>query len=78
MNALNGPGIFAGATLGGFSATGLSLDLQPILSIFLLTGILRLAVSLLLLPHLQEVKRITPKRPLWTLPRSFVRKKFGV
>jgi MFS family permease len=78
MNALNGLGIFAGATLGGFLATRLSLGLQPILSLFLLSGVLRLAVSLVLLPHLQEVRRATPRRPLWTFPRSFVRKKFRV
>jgi len=36
----------------------------------------RLAVSLLFLPHLHEVKKVTPHRPLWMYPRSLVRKKY--
>ena len=78
MNALNGMGIFAGATLGGFLATRLNLGLGPILSLFLLSGVLRLAVSLSFLPHLHEVRKVTPHRPLWMYPRSLVRKKYRV
>ncbi|MEM2796299.1 MAG: MFS transporter [Candidatus Hadarchaeales archaeon] len=78
FNALNGMGIFAGATLGGLFATKLSLGLKPILSVFLLSGILRLVISLLLLPHLSEVKKVKPRRPLWTFPKSFVRRRFRI
>lgn len=78
FNVLNGVGIFTGATLGGLLATRLSLGFGPILSVFLLSGILRLAVSLLLLPHLSEVRKAKLKRPLWTFPRSFVRRKFRI
>ncbi|MCQ8898075.1 MAG: MFS transporter [Hadesarchaea archaeon] len=76
FNALNGLGTFAGATLGGFLAE-LNLGFHPILFLFLLSGILRLIVSLVLLPHLKEIRRV-PAEKLMHFERSFIRRKFRI
>jgi MFS family permease len=59
FNLINGLGVFFGATLGGFIIGYLPSTLgSKILSIFLLSGLLRFGVRFAFLPHLKEVKKI--------------------
>jgi MFS family permease len=59
-NILNGIGVFIGATLGGIVS---SLDfnflgLNPILFIFLISGIMRLIVYAFMIPKIKEVREV--------------------
>ncbi len=56
-NIYNGIGVFIGATLGGLIATFFDIKFMNILFlIFLLSGIVRLLVSLIFLPKLKEMR----------------------
>jgi MFS family permease len=72
FGALNGVGVFVGATLGGLFASYL---LTSLLLLFLISGGLRLAVSLLMLPKLREVRRVKHMRPLWYYMGDFIRRR---
>ncbi|MHB9155621.1 MAG: MFS transporter [Endomicrobiales bacterium] len=59
FNLINGLGVFLGATLGGFLAGRLPPLLgSGLLTIFLISGLLRLALRALLLPKVHEVKKV--------------------
>ena len=61
LNFINAIGVFIGATLGGILSSVVQISfLRPLLLIFLISGVLRLIVSLLLLPKLKEVKTVEP------------------
>lgn len=62
LNFLNAIGIFIGATLGGvLSSYNIGfLGMVPLLVIFLLSGVLRMIVSLFFIPKLKEVKPVEP------------------
>jgi MFS family permease len=76
FGALNGIGVFIGATLGGLMATYLSAGTASVfLLLFLISGLLRLAVSLIMLPRLHEVRKVEPVRPLWYFLGDFIRKR---
>ena len=57
---INNAGVFIGATLGGFisSLNFTFLSLTPLLSIFLLSSILRLLISLIMVPKIAEVRKV--------------------
>ncbi|MEM4152684.1 MAG: MFS transporter [Candidatus Pacearchaeota archaeon] len=59
-NLLTGIGVFIGATLGGFiSSTHLTLfGLSSILIVFLISGIARFAVALVMTPKVKEVRDV--------------------
>lgn len=68
-NTLLGTAIFLGATLGGLSATYLTpiLLLGSIKTIFLISGIARLAIAVTLLPKLEEARAriLVPEKKLF-------------
>ncbi|MGC8817003.1 MAG: MFS transporter [Candidatus Hadarchaeum sp.] len=73
---LNGIGTFVGATLGGLFATYFKVGFISIfLFLFLISGILRLAVSAVMLPHLKEVRKVAPVRPLWYFVGGVIRRR---
>jgi MFS family permease len=59
-NILQGIGIFIGATLGGFMASSniFLLGFSSLFFVFLLSGVARLAVSIILIPRLKEVREV--------------------
>lgn len=62
-NILNSTMVFIAASLGGYLASYNILKGIPagnIIQVFLLSGILRIMVSLLILPHIKEVKKVEP------------------
>lgn len=76
FGALNGIGIFVGATLGGLFATYINVGfMSTLLFLFLISGVLRLAVSVIMLPKLKEVRKVEPSRPLWYFMGDFIRKR---
>ncbi len=76
FGALNGIGIFVGATLGGLFATYINVGFMPtLLFLFLISGVLRLAVSVVMLPKLKEVRKVSPAKPLWYFVGDFIRKR---
>lgn len=76
FGALNGIGIFIGATLGGLIATYLKPGfISVFLLLFLISGLLRLVVSLVMLPRLREVRKVEPTKPLWYFLGDFIRKR---
>ena len=60
FNILENAGVLTGALLGGFIATQefKIIGLTSILFVFLLSGIFRLAVSLILFPNIKEVQNV--------------------
>lgn len=59
FNLINGVGVFLGATLGGFLIPRLPMLLgSRILTIFLISGLLRIVVRSFFLPKLHEVKKV--------------------
>jgi MFS family permease len=65
FDALNGIGVFLGATFGGLIATYGNVGfISIILFLFLLSGLLRLAFSAAILPMLKEVKRVRAPKPV--------------
>jgi len=61
MNFLNAIGVFIGATIGGILSSTISIgNYNSILLVFLLSGILRLAISIIMLPKIKEVKEVKP------------------
>lgn len=76
FGALNGVGVFFGATLGSLIATYVNVGFMSILLfLFLVSGILRLAFSLLMLPKLREVRTVEAPKPLWYHVGGIVRKR---
>lgn len=58
-NMLNGIGVFLGATIGGFlSSSPLIIGISPILLVFLISGIARLVVAILMTPKVREVREV--------------------
>jgi MFS family permease len=59
-NILNGIGVFIGATLGGIvsSLNFNLLGLSPILFIFLMSGVARIVIYLLMIPQIKEVREV--------------------
>jgi MFS family permease len=58
-NLINGLGLFAGAALGGLIVSGLPpIFGSSLLTIFLLSGILRLVVRIYFIPKIKEVKQV--------------------
>jgi len=78
LNVLNGFGVFIGASLGGLLAIHLQIGIMPILFLFLISGILRLLVSMIMLPQLSEVRKVQPSRPLWYFMGGFIRRRFHI
>jgi MFS family permease len=72
FGALNGVGVFVGATMGGLLA---NYFLPTLLALFLISGVARLIVSLIMLPRLKEVRKVKPVRPLWYFMGDFIRKR---
>jgi MFS family permease len=65
FDALNGIGIFLGATIGGLIATYVNIGfISIILFLFLLSGLLRLAFSAAILPLLREVRHVEAPKPV--------------
>jgi len=65
FDALNGIGVFLGATFGGLIATYGNVGfISIILFLFLLSGLLRLAFSAAILPILREVKPVKAPKPV--------------
>jgi MFS family permease len=63
FNLLNGIGVFVGASLGGLLAQYLNISFMNIfLFIFLISGIARLLVTILLLPRIKEVRKVSEPR----------------
>ncbi len=61
LNFLNAIGVFIGATLGGYLSTIITFStFTPLLIIFFISGVLRLLVSLIMLPRIKEVKNVKP------------------
>ncbi|MFA6022591.1 MAG: MFS transporter [Candidatus Pacearchaeota archaeon] len=59
-NVLNGIGVFLGATLGGIIAQYLTISFMNIfLFIFILSGIIRALVMIIMLPKIKEVRKST-------------------
>jgi MFS family permease len=66
FGVLDGICIFVGATLGGLFATYINVGFMPtLLLLFLISGVLRLAVSVIMLPKLKEVRKVKPAQPIW-------------
>ncbi len=62
FNMLNGIGIFAGAGIGALLIKFVNVSfMEPILFIFIISGILRMASAGLLLPRIKEVRKIKGK-----------------
>ncbi|MGB9708092.1 MAG: MFS transporter [Candidatus Pacearchaeota archaeon] len=59
-NIMNGIGVFMGATSGGFlsSLHFAVLGISPILTVFLISGLLRLAVAFIMTPKIKEVRDV--------------------
>jgi len=58
-NILNGIGVFLGATLGGIIVASTSINfMNIILFVFLISGIARMIVSLVMLPRIKEVRNV--------------------
>ncbi len=57
-NVLNGSAIFLGALLGGLMVKYNSVFLSKYFLVFLVSGILRYVVSLILIPRLREVRKV--------------------
>lgn len=65
FDALNGIGVFLGATVGGLVATYVNVGFIPILLfLFLVSGLLRLAFSVAILPRLREVRHVKAAKPV--------------
>ena len=76
FGVLNGISVFVGATLGGLFATFVNVGFLPtLLFLFLISGVLGLAVSAIMLPKLKEVRKVKPAKPLWYFIGDFVRKR---
>jgi MFS family permease len=66
FGTLDGICIFVGATLGGLFATYANVGfMSTLLLLFLVSGVLRLAVSAIMLPELKEVRKVEPTKPIW-------------
>jgi MFS family permease len=64
-DALNGIGIFLGATVGGLIATYVNVGfISILLFLFLVSGLLRLAFSAVMLPGLREVRHVEAPKPI--------------
>jgi len=60
-NIMNGIGVFLGATIGALMVAYIHVNFMAIIPfIFLVSGILRLAVSLFMLPKIKEVRCVKP------------------
>jgi MFS family permease len=76
FGALNGVGVFLGATLGSLIATYVNVGfMSTLLFLFLVSGILRLMFSLIMLPKLREVRKAEAPKPLWYHVAGIVRKR---
>ena len=77
FNALNGLGTFIGASVGGLLATHFpfKIGFHPILFLFLISGILRFILSAFMLPHLREVRKVKPSKPLSYFMGGFIRRR---
>jgi MFS family permease len=76
FGALNGIGVFFGAMLGSLIATFVSVGFMSIfLFLFFVSGILRLAFSLVMLPRLREVRKVEAPKPLWYRVGGIVRRR---
>ena len=76
FGALNGVGIFLGATLGGLIANYVSVGFMSILLfLFLISGISRLVVSLVMLPRIKEVREVEEPKPLKYYMGGLIRKR---
>jgi MFS family permease len=65
FGVLDGICIFVGATLGGLFATYINVGfMSTLLLLFLISGVLRLAVSVVMLPKLKEVRKVKPAKPI--------------
>ncbi len=53
---LNGVGIFIGAGIGALLIENIKTPINPIFAIFIISGILRLIVGVIMLPRIREVK----------------------
>jgi hypothetical protein len=62
FNILNGFGVFIGATAGGLLASvDLSfLGINPLLFVFLISGIIRFLVYVFMMPKIKEVREVQP------------------
>ncbi len=66
-NILRGVGIFIGSIIGGYLATNIAIgSMNKILLVFLVSSILRVAVALIFLPVLKEVRPVE-KGPLYRM-----------
>ena len=66
FGVLDGICIFVGATLGGLFATYVNVGfMSTLLLLFLISGVMRLAVSAVMLPKLREVREVKPAKPIW-------------
>jgi len=62
-SVLNGVGVFIGATIGGILATSLSISfMNKIMFVLLLSGVLRLVVSIIFHNKIKEVKKVEKYR----------------
>src|SRR3989344_356317 len=75
LNVLTGIGVFLGGILGGYLSTTIKLNFDSILVLFIISGILRLATSLIFIPMLKEI-RDTPKVNLIHTFESIVAQNF--
>lgn len=57
-NILYTIGIFIGATLGGLLSTNIRIGINPFFALFLLSGIMRFLIPIIMLPKIKEVKRV--------------------
>jgi len=75
FGVLDGICIFVGATLGGLFATYVNVGfMSTLLLLFLISGVLRLAVSVIMLPKLREVRKVKPAKPIWYFIGDFRRR----
>lgn len=99
QSIINGSLVFLGAVVGGFVARHVPMELvkhlglwvpeSPFVALFVLSGILRAAVMLILFPAFKEVRqvesirshqlliRVTSLRPLWGGTFSYIANRYG-
>lgn len=57
-NILQTIGVFVGATLGGLLSTYTKLGINPFFALFILSGIMRFLIPIIMMPKIKEVRRV--------------------
>ncbi len=78
-SVLNGIGIFAGAMIGGLLANYLTIPfMNKLLFIFVISGVLRLALVMIMIPKIKEVRTVeTPKSNIFMYFKEPITEKFS-